>query len=104
MDAAALVAGDEAADEIAIRGAMEATLGAAEIDDDVLCLSGTTPGMSGLMSRAIDQLHKAIPSAQFVIGGRSLSAPPWRQLRAANRSGRVLRFSLPRFVSRPVGS
>ena len=31
----------------------------------------------------------------FATGGRRASAPPRRQLRAANRSGRVLRFSLP---------
>ena len=36
MDAAALVAGDEAADEIAILEAMEANLGAAEIDDEII--------------------------------------------------------------------
>ena len=41
---------------------------------DVLCLSATTPGTSGPMCRAIDQVHQAIPSAQFVIGGRGLSA------------------------------
>jgi MerR family transcriptional regulator, light-induced transcriptional regulator len=43
---------------------------------DVLCLSATMPGMSGLMCRTIDQVQKAIPSTQFVIGGRGLSAGP----------------------------
>ena len=41
---------------------------------DILCLSATVPGMSGPMYRAIDAVHQAMPSTQFIIGGRSLTA------------------------------
>ena len=41
---------------------------------DILCLSATLPGMSGVMYRAIDEVHRAMPSTQFIIGGRRLAA------------------------------
>ena len=41
---------------------------------DILCLSATLPGMSGLVYRAIDEVHQVVPSTQFIIGGRSLDA------------------------------
>jgi MerR family transcriptional regulator, light-induced transcriptional regulator len=41
---------------------------------DVVCVSATMPGMSSLIWRAIDQAQHPLPSIQFVIGGRSLSA------------------------------
>jgi methanogenic corrinoid protein MtbC1 len=59
---------------------------------DVLCLSATMPGMSGPMCRALDQVHQAIPSTQFVIGGRSLSAgaPPRPGVVACQRVSEVV--------------
>jgi MerR family transcriptional regulator, light-induced transcriptional regulator len=41
---------------------------------DILCLSATLPGMNGPMYRAIDEVHQAMPSTQFIIGGRGLAA------------------------------
>jgi MerR family transcriptional regulator, light-induced transcriptional regulator len=41
---------------------------------DILCLSATLPGMNGPIYRAIDEVHQAVPSTQFIIGGRGLAA------------------------------
>jgi MerR family transcriptional regulator, light-induced transcriptional regulator len=41
---------------------------------EILCLSATLPGMNGPMYRAIDEVHQAMPSTQFIIGGRGLAA------------------------------
>jgi hypothetical protein len=60
---------------------------------DVVCVSATMPGMSSLMCRAIDQIHRAIPCIEFVMAGWSLSAaarsrPGGRGLPARVRGGR----------------
>jgi methanogenic corrinoid protein MtbC1 len=40
---------------------------------DILCLSATLPGMNGRLYHAIDEVHQAMPSTQFIIGGRGLA-------------------------------